>query len=475
MPPRPTNRRRRALRAAALLALLGLLALVGARFIAVPWAIRRVLAGTGIAPVNFTIDSVDLSRLHLTNISAGSPPWLTADSVVVTYSLAALASARVRTISVRGGEWTIRANNTLDPGTRTGESSAPLSLAAPFERVDIEDSIIRIDAGDRTYEIEMHATIDGSPGVLRGDLRFSAFDADVSVTVTAREGRDGIVLDAATTHRAAIALEPHGINASFDSLAAHAVIARADDGENKFSGDIAIRGGAAALGDTSLSGVDAALEWSPREIRLTRFEGVVGDGGGLSIAPFALDTAAPVARARVTLTNLSLADWLPLLTGDRATGQGRFGGSIDVALDLSGEEPTLVELGGALRAEPGHGFLQVRDAEALGALLDRQSSRADELTRPLRDRIVSALRDFTFEWLTVDVSRDGNQTVARAYISGHGRHGPDPQGLNLTLYLHVDDALIGLASRVGSRAELNAAARRALEEFFATPSPGGAP
>jgi hypothetical protein len=84
----------------------------------------------------------------------------------------------------------------------------------------------------------------------------------------------------------------------------------------------------------------------------------------------------------------------------------------------------------------------------------------------VREKIVAALQDFAFTRLAVDFSREGENTLAGVSISGFGRHGADPQGLNLTINLHVQDALVNLASRVAALSKAQSAAADALDRFF---------
>jgi hypothetical protein len=168
------------------------------------------------------------------------------------------------------------------------------------------------------------------------------------------------------------------------------------------------------------------------------------------------------------VSNLSLAEWLPRLTKDHATGEGRVSGKIDVLLDLSEGSKRVVTLGGGLFADPQHGYVRASDAEAIGELLDSQDPRfaTDPVMRPVREKIVAALQDFAFTRLAVDFSREGENTLAGVSISGFGRHGADPQGLNLTINLHVQDALVNLASRVAALSKAQSAAADALDRFF---------
>jgi len=85
---------------------------------------------------------------------------------------------------------------------------------------------------------------------------------------------------------------------------------------------------------------------------------------------------------------------------------------------------------------------------------------------PVREKIIAALRDFAFQKLSVDLSRRGDRTTALTYLSGFGRHGEDPQGLNLTLDVNVQDSFLGLASRIAAKGRIKESAQTALEEFF---------
>jgi len=68
--------------------------------------------------------------------------------------------------------------------------------------------------------------------------------------------------------------------------------------------------------------------------------------------------------------------------------------------------------------------------------------------------------------LTVDLSRRGDRTKALTYLSGFGRHGEDPQGLNLTLDVSVQDAFIDMASRIAAKGRIKKSAGAELDDFF---------
>ncbi len=240
------------------------------------------------------------------------------------------------------------------------------------------------------------------------------------------------------------------------------------------SGQLSLNDGSMQAGDFALTDIRGVANMnSPDEIEISNLAAIIDDGGTISIDPFTWNPAAPRIHTRANLSNLDLEHWLPILSSKHASGEGRVSGNVDFALDWSSGKARLGDLTGRLYADPSHGYIQVADADAVGELLDKQDPRfaTDELMRPIRDKIVEALRDFSYKTLTVALTRKGDRTVALTYLSGYGRHGKDPQGLNLTLDLHVQDAVLDLASRIAAKSEVTKAARNALEDFFKQPAP----
>lgn len=240
-------------------------------------------------------------------------------------------------------------------------------------------------------------------------------------------------------------------------------------GVNVLDGRLSVRDGSLHSGDLAISEVRTEIVMrAPEAVDIASLSAIVGDGGTVSASPFTLDLSAPRVETRLSVANLSLAEWLPVITGHHATAEGRVSGYTDISVDLTAGGPKVDRLNGVLRADPQHGFIQATDAEALGGFLDAQDPRfaTDEVMGAVRERIVAALQDFAFNDLVVELSRDEDNTIARATLSGFGRHGADPQGLNLTLDVHVQDALVKLASRLASDSRINAAARKAIDRFF---------
>lgn len=269
-------------------------------------------------------------------------------------------------------------------------------------------------------------------------------------------------------------LESAGISGSIESLAASARLQSGNAGLQMLDGALTLADTSLHAGDTSLSDIYASATFrNPEAIEITSLGAVVDDGSIITAQPFTWNPTTKRIGALLSISNLSLSHWLPIVTSKHASGEGRVSGSATIGLNWSTGIMKLEGLKGSLRADPEHGFIQVADADALGDLLDAQDPRfaTDELMRPVRDRIISALRDFAFKKLTVELSRIGDRTIALTYVSGFGRHGDDPQGLNLTLDLQAQDSFVDLASRIAARSRLTRSAGSALDEFFQEPPP----
>lgn len=321
-------------------------------------------------------------------------------------------------------------------------------------------------AGGPELALELAATGEGweLPGA-RGSVAWETTGGGVSGSP-----RSTTFTAALRTEKAvSVNVESSGITGLVESISAEARLRRDESGVQVVDGRLTLDGGSLQAGDIAISDAHADVVMrDPKTIDVTTLTAVVGDGSLVSAAPFTWDLRTARVRTRLTMSNLSLAHWLPIITKDHATGEGRVSGSADVGIDWSSGSAELSELNGAFRADPDHGFIQALDADALGEMLEKQDPRfaTDEVMRPVRDKIIAALRDFEFKQLTVDLSRRAEHTVALTYLSGFGRHGYDPQGLNLTLDLHVQDSFVGLSSRIAAKSRVNAAAGSALEEFF---------
>jgi hypothetical protein len=504
--------------------LVPLVAWFGARKQIVSWALHRALASAGLTPATFQVRSVDLSVLRIDNLSIGSAPWLTVGDVEVTYSISDLTLARVKTVNVQDARWTMKVHDgSIDWGFKPKKATSPagpINLKLPFNRLGLNRSTIELILDGATHEVPItaHITLTGA-STLDGRVELMALDRPITLTARANSTADKLTIDLdglvqypspsdpsakstdgpAPTDTATLSPQARlqatvvraqadgsmqiALNATVDALLEQAgdteiAAARGDfaaraelDGQSQLkmmTSSVSAQG--LRVGDLTFADVQAGAGMqSTTAIDLTSFSAIMADGGVITIAPFTLDRRAPRARTQLSVSNVSMEEWLPVVTQSYATGQGRISGELEVAIDLTASSPRLEDLTGHLRADPQHGFIQVTDADAVGRLLESQDPRfaTDEVMRPVRDKIVAALQDFAFKKLTVDLSRQADHTVAQAYLSGFGRHGQDPQGINLTLDLHVDDDLVDLASRMTALSKIRRAAQGALDAFFA--------
>lgn len=420
------------------------------------WGVHRVLAATGLQPATFRVRSVGFGTLRVTDLSVGTTPWLTVGSVDVSGTLGQLLAGRVGLIGVRQARWTVTVDagtvdwgyRPLPPPSRGSPRQQPAAAVAqfvpilPFDGLDLAESTLRIVLDGAAQDVPVAAHLaPAAPG-----------------TVTAR-----IEL------LAPVNWESPGVTARLRSAAARVTIGSEGTRPSILDGTLSLGGLSLRAGDVAVSDTQLdALVRSPDLAEVTSLRAVIGDGTTVTAAPFTVNLRAPRARTRITLENLSLADWLPLITRDRATGEGRVSGSADVEIDWTGPTPRVTGLTGSFRADPSHGYIQVADADALGSLLERQDPRfaTDDAMRAVRDKIVAALQDFAYHTLTLDLSRRADETIALTRLSGFGRHGDDPQGINLTLDLHVDDAFLDLGSRLALQSKIRDAAKDALDRFF---------
>jgi len=266
-----------------------------------------------------------------------------------------------------------------------------------------------------------------------------------------------------------IDVKSSGMSGAVDSMVANLRVLRDAAGVRLLDAKLAVGGGSLRAGDVAMSeGRVEAVMRDAKTVEVTSLGAVVGDGSTVVAEPFRWDVGTTQIAGRVNVRNLNLAVWLPIVTSNRATGEGRVSGSVDVGADWSEGSITLTELKGEIGADPEHGFIQTTDAEALGDLLEKQDPRfaADGMLFSVREKIIAALRDFAFKKLTVDLSRRGDRTKALTYLSGFGRHGEDPQGLNLTLDVSVQDAFIDMASRIAAKGRIKKSAGAELDDFF---------
>jgi hypothetical protein len=446
-------------------------------------AVQRALAAGGLEPAAFQVRSVGLSSVQLTNLSVGSTPWITANSVEATFSLRGLLAGRAGTIRLSGVQWTIESRGgAINWGYKPAGNRGAGTLDLPFDAIELSGSVIRVATDDRRHDIQVEGGVARAGGDTTLELWLSAAGENWEVPRVRGSVQRGPVDTAAmpipatiltaviqTERPLSLDLRAAGVTGLVRSVEASARVQMDGSGMHVLDGRATLQGASLEAGDLALSDGHAEVVAPDAEtLQIKSLAAVIGDGSDLRVEPLTLKLAERRVQARLTMENLSLLHWLPIITANHATGEGRVSGHVDVTIDWSSGSLKLAGLTGSLRADPEHGFIQTTDADALAELLERQDPRfaTDQVMRPVRDKIIAALRDFRFTKLTVDLSRPEDHTVALTYLSGFGRHGEDPQGLNLTLDLHVHDSFASLAARIAGKSRMKGEARRALDSFF---------
>lgn len=155
----------------------------------------------------------------------------------------------------------------------------------------------------------------------------------------------------------------------------------------------------------------------------------MGPKGRFRATAFRLNPQRPEIHTELYGENMSLAEWLPLVSDGRARGEGRLYGHVPFAARIRAEGVELAFGNGYLFAEPGGGYLEVDDAMALEELLESQDPRfrTDETLSRVKRNIVDALRDFEYSMLRVDLVKEREGVTASIATSGKGRRGNPPQ------------------------------------------------
>ncbi len=148
---------------------------------------------------------------------------------------------------------------------------------------------------------------------------------------------------------------------------------------------------------------------------------------------------------------------------DKIHGSGLFYGHLHVGMDS--ERISLGE--GYIYSLPGTGRLGIKDEELMDTLLMyvRQSLAGQEYLSLLSERLEEALRDFEYDYFTLNIIPLADDIRARIEIRGQGVHGDPPQRVG-SLVLNVS----GLEDTLNHALDLGItgedAARRALDDWL---------
>ncbi|RQD78520.1 hypothetical protein, partial [Desulfonatronospira sp. MSAO_Bac3] len=122
---------------------------------------------------------------------------------------------------------------------------------------------------------------------------------------------------------------------------------------------------------------------------------------------------------------------------------------------------------GYIYSLPGTGRLGIKDEELMDTLLMyvRQSLAGQEYLSILSERLEEALRDFEYDYFTLNIIPMADDVRARIEIRGEGVHGDPPQRVG-SLVLNVS----GLEDTLNHALDLGItgedAARRALDDWL---------
>lgn len=148
---------------------------------------------------------------------------------------------------------------------------------------------------------------------------------------------------------------------------------------------------------------------------------------------FHIDATRPATEVLLLCHELDLEEWLELSTSGRATGEGQLNGHLVLEVDL--ENDPRFRLAGGRLASTGTGTLQFEDTEVVRELLmstmgSYTLAEGVDLSQLLRDRVIGALEDFSYEALLFELVREEGGLTLQART--HGRGTQVPQELDLT-------------------------------------------
>jgi hypothetical protein len=291
-------------------------------------------------------------------------------------------------------------------------------------------------AGDRT----VHASLDRAAGA----FAFAIGEAAV-------RGDGGLAL-AATVPFADLAASTFTVRA--DDLRIESGEARVDG----IRGEVALAGwpvtapaqrvqwqGARFAAITGGSG-SAVLELrSGFEVLAELKQHAAGDDGSITLQQLRYAPGAERVPAHVVIERLPLREWLEMLSKGRVTGDGRIGGELDVAVTMA-PRFDLEVTGGHVAAEPGGvvRFLEDAETEAMIREHAREVAAASEHRELVQERIVGALKKFSFDALDFRIVRSAaGESTLQVHAAGKGLD--VPQVLDLTVNLHGFDAALDTA------------------------------
>jgi hypothetical protein len=127
--------------------------------------VAAMLRDLGAPDHAFTLETVSLTGLRITDLRAGSvdAPWLEAQSINVGYSPASLWRGRIRSIDARRATWRIAVrDDVVDWGFVLKDGTREAGLTLPFDHASLTDGELIIDLEDERLAIPLSGTLNKS-------------------------------------------------------------------------------------------------------------------------------------------------------------------------------------------------------------------------------------------------------------------------------------------------------------------------
>lgn len=230
-----------------------------------------------------------------------------------------------------------------------------------------------------------------------------------------------------------------------------------------------LRSGALKLTD----GVVAMRVDGVSDIFIERTRWQFGEEGAFVVHAVQVDPAKLDVDFEVFFENLSLRQWVQLLTKDRVVAEGRLYGRLPVRYRHHANQR--LRFGqGFLYAQPGGGNLRFYDVELVNTILDQGGSplATDPKLRMVKNNLVEAMKNFDYSQLKFDfIPQPDGSLLCRIHTAGEGRMGAKQPIGGLTVNLSRFDFYMNSAIMV--KLGTSQALDSALDRFFRdTTAPG---
>ena len=186
-------------------------------------------------------------------------------------------------------------------------------------------------------------------------------------------------------------------------------------------------------------------------------------GGTIALQSARFDLGEKGGSLEVFLENIDLVALLAQLTDGKIDGSGLVYGRIPLSY-AAGK----IRLDtGYVYAVPGTGNLGIRDEAWLKTLMlyVNEAMAGHPYLSLVSERMEQALRDFRYNYLTIDLKKAGSETAARVELRGKGVQGDPPQEIG-SLVLNVNDLEEMINRVLGFKMTSGESIDRALEDLL---------